>query len=103
MEWDRHDGIEKIRESPSCLLRELRVSLRVEEGSVTVHPSGLPHGPQPGLVEKSLGARRTEELAVMWDTFRPLRLTPFARELDDPRYAYSWREGAPAVATTTTG
>ena len=38
-------------------------------GSITVHPSGLPHGPQPGLVEKSLGARRTEELAVMWDTF----------------------------------
>ena len=75
----------------------------IEEGSITVHPSGLPHGPQPGLVEKSLGARRTEELAVMWDTFRPLRLTPFARQLDDPRYAYSWREGAPAVATTTTG
>jgi homogentisate 1,2-dioxygenase len=75
----------------------------IEQGSITIHPSGLPHGPQPGLVEKSLGARRTEELAVMWDTFRPLRLTPFARELDDPQYAYSWREGAPAVAATTTG
>jgi homogentisate 1,2-dioxygenase len=75
----------------------------IEQGSITVHPSGLPHGPQPGLVEKSLGARRTEELAVMWDTFRPLRLTPFARGLDDPRYAYSWREGAPEVAGTTTG
>lgn len=75
----------------------------IEQGSITVHPSGLPHGPQPGLVEKSLGARRTEELAVMWDTFRPLRLTPFARGLDDPRYAFSWREGAPEVATTTTG
>jgi homogentisate 1,2-dioxygenase len=76
----------------------------IEVGSVTVHPSGLPHGPQPGLVEKSLGARRTEELAVMWDTFRPLRLTPLARELDDPSYAYSWRTGEPApVAESTTG
>jgi homogentisate 1,2-dioxygenase len=76
----------------------------IEVGSVTVHPSGLPHGPQPGLVEKSLGARRTEELAVMWDTFRPLRLTPLARELDDPSYAYSWRTGDPApVAESTTG
>jgi homogentisate 1,2-dioxygenase len=76
----------------------------IEVGSVTVHPSGLPHGPQPGLVEKALGMRRTEELAVMWDTFRPLRLTEFARALDDPSYAYSWREGTPApVAESTTG
>jgi homogentisate 1,2-dioxygenase len=76
----------------------------IEIGSVTVHPSGLPHGPQPGLVEKSLGKRRTEELAVMWDTFRPLRLGPLARELDDPSYAYSWRTGEPApVAQSTTG
>ena len=76
----------------------------IEVGSVTVHPSGLPHGPQPGLVEKSLGARRTEELAVMWDTFAPLKLTTFARDLDEPSYAYSWREGEPApVAQSTTG
>ena len=76
----------------------------VEVGSVTVHPSGLPHGPQPGLVEKSLGMRRTEELAVMWDTFRPLRLADLARELDDPSYAYSWRDQAPSpVAESTTG
>jgi homogentisate 1,2-dioxygenase len=76
----------------------------IEVGSITVHPSGLPHGPQPGLVEKALGMRRTEELAVMWDTFRPMRLTEFARELDDPSYAYSWREGVPSpVAESTTG
>lgn len=76
----------------------------IEVGSVTVHPSGLPHGPQPGLVEKALGMRRTEELAVMWDTFKPLRLTELARALDDPSYAYSWREGTPApVAESTTG
>jgi len=59
-------------------------------GAITVHPSGLPHGPQPGVVEKMLGKRRTDELAVMCDTFKPLRLTPLARELDDPSYALSW-------------
>jgi homogentisate 1,2-dioxygenase len=76
----------------------------VEVGSITVHPSGLPHGPQPGLVEKALGARRTEELAVMWDTFRPLRLAQLSAELDEPSYAYSWRTGDPApVAQSTTG
>jgi homogentisate 1,2-dioxygenase len=76
----------------------------IEAGSITVHPSGLPHGPQPGLVEQALGQRRTEELAVMWDTFRPLRLAEPARELDDPAYAYSWREGTPSpVAESTTG
>ncbi|MEY2517101.1 MAG: homogentisate 1,2-dioxygenase, partial [bacterium] len=66
----------------------------VGAGAMTLHPSGLPHGPQPGLVERSLGATRTEELAVMCDTFRPLRLTTLARELDDPSYALSWHEGA---------
>jgi homogentisate 1,2-dioxygenase len=76
----------------------------IEVGSITVHPSGLPHGPQPGLVEKALGMRRTEELAVMWDTFRPMKLTQVAAELDDPSYAYSWREGVPSpVAESTTG
>jgi homogentisate 1,2-dioxygenase len=61
-------------------------------GSITLHPSGLPHGPQPGLYEKSLGKKWTDELAVMCDTFRPLRLTSLARELDDGRYALSWYE-----------
>jgi homogentisate 1,2-dioxygenase len=59
-------------------------------GAITVHPSGLPHGPQPGVVEKMLGKRRTDELAVMCDTFKPLRLTRLAQELDDPSYALSW-------------
>jgi homogentisate 1,2-dioxygenase len=62
----------------------------VDVGAITLHPSGLPHGPQPGLVEKSLGQTRTDELAVMCDTFNPLRLTPLAAELDDPSYALSW-------------
>ncbi len=64
----------------------------VDVGMITLHPSGLPHGPQPGLVEKSLGVRRTEELAVMWDTFHPLKLTPLSRELDQPGYALSWSD-----------
>jgi len=71
----------------------------VGAGAVTLHPSGLPHGPQPGMVEKALGKRRTDELAVMCDTFRPLKLTELARELDDPAYATSWHtplEAAPA-------
>jgi homogentisate 1,2-dioxygenase len=70
----------------------------VEVGSITLHPSGLPHGPQPGLAEKSLGQTETHELAVMCDTFHPLRLTEFARELDDGRYALSWYEAAAAPA-----
>jgi homogentisate 1,2-dioxygenase len=70
----------------------------VGAGSITLHPSGLPHGPQPGLVEQSLGARRTEELAVMCDTFRPLRLTQLARALDDPSYALSWHTPLEAAA-----
>jgi homogentisate 1,2-dioxygenase len=62
----------------------------IEVGSVTLHPTGLPHGPHPGLAEKSLGMTETGELAVMCDTFHPLRLTTLARDLDDGKYAYSW-------------
>jgi homogentisate 1,2-dioxygenase len=62
----------------------------VDVGCITLHPSGLPHGPQPGAVEAALGAHRTNELAVMWDTFRPLRLSTVWQEHDKPDYAYSW-------------
>jgi len=64
----------------------------IEVGSVTLHPSGLPHGPHPGLAEKSIGVTETHELAVMCDTFRPLKLSQLAQELDDGHYAYSWYE-----------
>ncbi|MBE3561699.1 MAG: homogentisate 1,2-dioxygenase [Ktedonobacteraceae bacterium] len=64
----------------------------VERASITLHPRGIPHGPQPGVVEKSLGAERTEELAVMVDTFAPLQFTTIARSIDDPAYPYSWLE-----------
>jgi homogentisate 1,2-dioxygenase len=71
----------------------------IDVGSVTLHPSGLPHGPQPGLAERSIGQRSTSELAVMCDTFRPLRLTPLARELDDGgAYALSWAADPEPVA-----
>ncbi len=63
----------------------------IEEGSITLHPLGIPHGPQPGAVEASLGATRTEELAVMMDTFHPLKLTKQALDLEDPDYWKSWQ------------
>ena len=62
----------------------------IEQASITLHPRGIPHGPQPGTVEKSLGAERTEEMAVMVDTFRPLSLTKISQSVDDPAYPYSW-------------
>jgi homogentisate 1,2-dioxygenase len=71
----------------------------VEVGCVTLHPSGLPHGPQPGAVEKALGAKRTDELAVMWDTFRPLQLTALWQANDRPEYAFSWNPDHHAAAS----
>jgi homogentisate 1,2-dioxygenase len=64
----------------------------IEIGSVTLHPSGIPHGPAPGLAEKSIGMTETHELAVMCDTFHPLRLTKLAKDLDDGKYWRSWYE-----------
>ncbi len=62
----------------------------VEKGQLTLHPGGIPHGPHPGTVEKSIGKKETLELAVMVDTFRPLLLTNHAVEIEDPSYALSW-------------
>lgn len=62
----------------------------IDRGSFTLHPGGLPHGPHPGTVEKSIGAKATEEYAVMVDTFRPLYLTPQALAWKDEKYPYSW-------------
>ncbi len=75
----------------------------VDVGCLTLHPSGLPHGPQPGTVERALGATRTDELAVMWDTFRPLRLTNLWRDVDDPSYALSWNPDRSEQATDGAG
>ena len=64
----------------------------IERASITLHPRGIPHGPHPGAVEKSLGVEHTEELAVMVDTFYPLKLTTSAQGIDDAGYPYSWIE-----------
>ncbi|MBI1917645.1 MAG: homogentisate 1,2-dioxygenase [Planctomycetes bacterium] len=62
----------------------------VEEASFTLHPRGIPHGPHPGTIVASRPVTRTDELAVMVDTVRPLSLTQRAMDLDDPNYPYSW-------------
>ena len=64
----------------------------IERGSFTLHPGGLPHGPHPGAVEKSLGAKETHELAVMIDTFRPLYPTDQSLEFVDKNYPMSWTD-----------
>jgi homogentisate 1,2-dioxygenase len=64
----------------------------VEEASFTLHPRGIPHGPHPGTIVASREMTRTDELAVMVDTFNPLRMTKAAMEIDDPKYPYSWLE-----------
>jgi homogentisate 1,2-dioxygenase len=62
----------------------------VGPASISVHPAGVPHGPHPGAYEASIGATRTEELAVMLDTFRPLRYTTAALAIEDINYPTSW-------------
>jgi len=65
----------------------------VERAALTVHPNGIPHGPHPGTYEGSIGKEETHELAVMVDTFRPLRMTKQAVELEDEKYVWSWLPG----------
>lgn len=62
----------------------------IEYGSVTLHPDGLPHGPQPGRAEASIGQKQTDELAVMVDTFRPLHVAEAALPSEDEDYYRSW-------------
>ena len=62
----------------------------IEAGSLSLHPSGFTHGPQPGAAEASIGQTRTDELAVMLDTFAPLDLGRGALDCEDPEYAWSW-------------
>lgn len=64
----------------------------VTRGMLTLHPAGIPHGPHPGAVEKSIGKKDTQELAVMVDTFHPLQLTETALEIENPGYTMSWAE-----------
>ncbi|CAM2743863.1 homogentisate 1,2-dioxygenase [Flavobacterium succinicans] len=64
----------------------------IEQGHITLHPKGIPHGPAPGAMERSIGQTITQELAVMVDTFRPLMVTEEAMGLDDGQYYKSWVE-----------
>jgi len=64
----------------------------VTRGMITLHPGGIPHGPHPGAVEKSIGAKETKELAVMVDTFHPLQITEEALAIEDKQYVMSWSE-----------
>ncbi|WP_264739125.1 homogentisate 1,2-dioxygenase [Cytobacillus firmus] len=64
----------------------------IREGSITLHPSGIPHGPHPGKTEASIGKKETLELAVMIDTFRPLKLVKKAKLIEDEKYMYTWIE-----------
>ena len=64
----------------------------IDQGHITLHPAGIPHGPHPGAYERSVGQTKTEELAVMVDTFKPLKVTEAAMKLDDGKYWKSWIE-----------
>ena len=63
----------------------------IDSESITYHPMGLTHGPQPGKIEESLNAKETTELAVMIDTFKPLNMTNNTKEIEDKNYPYSWK------------
>ena len=77
---------------------EARKGSGIGKGSISVHPGGHPHGPQPGATEGSIGVHYFDELAVMVDTFRPLELGEGGRAVDDGLYASSWLRGGAAGA-----
>lgn len=64
----------------------------ISQGQLTLHPGGIPHGPHPGAMERSIGKKETKELAVMVDTFQPLMVTEAAMKIDDGKYFRSWVE-----------
>jgi homogentisate 1,2-dioxygenase len=73
----------------------------IGQGSISLHPAGFVHGPQPGSVEAAFGKQGTDELAVMIDTFRPLRLAPAASAAEDTEYPWTWaRRGSHRGPTT---
>ncbi|CAM03215.1 homogentisate 1,2-dioxygenase [Saccharopolyspora erythraea NRRL 2338] len=75
---------------------EARKGSGIGQGSVSVHPGGHSHGPQPGAYERSIGVEFFDELAVMVDTFRPLELGEGGLAADDQRYAWTWSGRGPA-------
>jgi len=75
---------------------EARRGSGIGQGSISLHPGGHTHGPQPGAVERSIGKEFFDELAVMVDTFAPLEVADAGRECDDPGYAWTWSGRGPA-------
>lgn len=73
----------------------------IEYGSITHHPDGLPHGPHPGRTEASIGAKGTNELAVMMDSFRPLHVAKDVLGAEDKEYYRSWIDGGTAFNPPT--
>lgn len=82
---------------------EARKGSGIGQGSISLHPGGHPHGPQPGAYERSIGVEYFDELAVMVDTFRPLELGEGARTTDDGVYVYSWSRGDRGETGATDG
>ena len=64
----------------------------IEPGDITLHPGGIPHGPHPGAIERSIGQKDTQELAVMIDPFKPVQITEAAMEIAREEYYLSWDE-----------
>ena len=64
----------------------------IDAGHISLHPAGIPHGPHPGAMERSIGKVKTDELAVMVDTFKPLKVTEEAMKIADGDYYKSWLE-----------
>jgi homogentisate 1,2-dioxygenase len=81
---------------------EARKGSGIGQGSISLHPSGFTHGPQPGAAERSIGAERFDELAVMVDTFRPLDLCDSALACEDDGYAWTWSRRPPASSGVDT-
>ena len=73
----------------------------IEYGSITHHPDGIPHGPHPGRYEASIGQTHTNELAVMMDSFRPLKVAREFVGFEDEKYQFSWLEGGDGFTPPT--
>jgi homogentisate 1,2-dioxygenase len=74
---------------------EARKGSGIGQGSISLHPGGHTHGPQPGAVERAIGAEFFDELAVMVDTFRPLEIGEGGRASEDPGYPWTWSGRGP--------
>ncbi len=91
-----HSNVDSDEVMFYCGGDEARKGSGIEQGSITLHPGGHTHGPHPGVYEHSIGAESFNELAVMIDTFSPLRLGAGGNAADDGVYAWSWSANAAA-------